>query len=169
MHGWSDAYGLRDFLISQQMNYPKPLYYSLMNLLGSHDKARVINRLCGAEPENRPRGERRFEPLTDAQYALGRERFVKAWRLVCALPGMPCLYYGDEAGAQGGDDPFCRGTFPWGREDRELTAEIARINHERLASRAARMGTLRLTASDADSITVTRRFEDEELTVTVRR
>ena len=24
MHGWSDAYGLRDFLISQQMNYPKP-------------------------------------------------------------------------------------------------------------------------------------------------
>ena len=169
LNGELDACQLKRRLDALYENYPGPFAFSLMNLLGSHDKARVINRLCGAEPENRPRGERRFEPLTDAQYALGRERFVKAWRLVCALPGMPCLYYGDEAGAQGGDDPFCRGTFPWGREDRKLTAEIARINHERLASRAARMGTLRLTASDADSITVTRCFGDEKLTVTVRR
>ena len=46
MHGWSDAYGLRDFLISQQMNYPKPLYYSLMNLLGSHDVDRLRTALA---------------------------------------------------------------------------------------------------------------------------
>ncbi|MBQ9721332.1 MAG: glycoside hydrolase family 13 protein, partial [Oscillospiraceae bacterium] len=45
-HGWLDAYTLRDFLIDQQMNYPKPLYYSLMNLLGSHDVERLRSALA---------------------------------------------------------------------------------------------------------------------------
>ena len=36
------------------------------------------------------------------------------------LPGVPSLYYGDEAGMQGYSDPFCRGTYPWGKENKEL-------------------------------------------------
>ena len=36
------------------------------------------------------------------------------------LPGMPCIYYGDEAGLTGLKDPFNRKTFPWGNEDKEL-------------------------------------------------
>ena len=45
-HRWIDAYALRDFLRGQQMNYPKPLYYSLMNLLGSHDVDRLRSALA---------------------------------------------------------------------------------------------------------------------------
>ena len=71
---------------------------------------------------------------------------------MCAMPGMPCLYYGDEAGAQGGDDPFCRCTYPWGREDTALLRKIAKINHARLASDAARLGDLTLIAKDADTL-----------------
>ena len=36
------------------------------------------------------------------------------------LPGVPCIYYGDEAGAEGGEDPFNRGCYPWGNEDNDL-------------------------------------------------
>lgn len=36
------------------------------------------------------------------------------------MPGVPCIYYGDEAGVQGYTDPFNRGPYPWGREDQEL-------------------------------------------------
>lgn len=36
------------------------------------------------------------------------------------LPGVPCVFYGDEAGKQGFEDPLNRGTYPWGREDTEL-------------------------------------------------
>jgi glycosidase len=35
-------------------------------------------------------------------------------------PGMPTVYYGDEAGVYGSADPDCRRTYPWGREDKEL-------------------------------------------------
>ena len=167
--GEIDAYALKRRLDALYENYPAPFAAALMNLLGSHDKARIINRLSGAEPENRPREQRAFTPLSDAEYERGKRRFIKAWRFLCAMPGMPCLYYGDEAGAQGGDDPFCRGTYPWGHEDRALMEEIKRVNHARLKSRAAQNGSLELIAPDADTLTVVRRYESDELRVTLDR
>lgn len=161
MLGEIDAPMLKRRLDALYENYPSPFAQSLMNLLGSHDKARIINRLSGAEPEHRPREQRTFERLSDEDYERGKRRFIKAWRFLCALPGMPCLYYGDEAGAQGGDDPFCRGTYPWGHEDHELMEEIARINHERLNSRAMQQGTLELIACGADRLAAVRRCEDD--------
>jgi len=38
------------------------------------------------------------------------------------LPGVPSIYYGDEAGIQGYADPFNRGCYPWGAENQELLA-----------------------------------------------
>ena len=43
-------------------------------------------------------------------------------RFVFSVPGMPCIYYGDEAGVEGCADPFCRRTYPWGREDQDMLA-----------------------------------------------
>ena len=34
--------------------------------------------------------------------------------------GFPCVYYGDEAGVEGYRDPFCRGCYPWGKENKLL-------------------------------------------------
>lgn len=34
--------------------------------------------------------------------------------------GVPCIYYGDEVGLDGNNDPFCRKTFPWQPENRTL-------------------------------------------------
>ena len=137
-------------------NYPEPFARSLMNLLGSHDKARIINRLSGVTPEERVKGERRHVPLTEEQYALGRERYIKAWTFICSMPGMPCIYYADEAGQQGEDDPFCRATYPWGHEDHKLIDEIRRINRMRLSSRVLRRGSLRLIAPNDGTLTVRR-------------
>jgi pullulanase len=41
------------------------------------------------------------------------------------LPGVPCIYYGDEAGVEGWKDPFNRTCFPWGKENKEI------LNHYR--------------------------------------
>lgn len=169
LNGQIDAWTLKRRLDALYENYPWPFACSLMNLLGSHDKARILNRLSGAEPENRPREERSFVPLTQEEYERGKKKFIDAWRFVCALPGMPCLYYGDEAGAQGGDDPFCRGTYPWGREDGDLIETIRTINKQRLNSPAALRGSLELIAEGAERLVAVRRFKSEEIRTVIER
>jgi glycosidase len=49
---------------------------------------------------------------------------VKRLKLITLMqfffPGVPCIYYGDEAGLEGYSDPYNRGTYPWGREDADI-------------------------------------------------
>jgi glycosidase len=56
--------------------------------------------------------------------ALQRKRAIKmlklAYAIVSTVPGIPCIYYGDEAGMEGYRDPFNRLPYPWGREEYEL-------------------------------------------------
>lgn len=42
-------------------------------------------------------------------------------------PGMPTIYYGDEAGQYGSGDPDCRRTYPWGKEDKDLIAHYKKV------------------------------------------
>ena len=78
------------------------------------------------------------------EYALGlaKRRVAALWRLICALPGVPCVYYGDEAGAQGMGDPFNRGTYPWGQEDAALREEFSTALKVRNASQALLRGSV---------------------------
>jgi 4-alpha-glucanotransferase len=156
--GWEDASRAKRRLDALAENYPRPFLYSLMNLLGSHDRARILNVLAGYTGENVPRPERAAMRLTDEQAALGAARVRLMLRLVCALPGMPCVYYGDEAGMQGAPDPFCRGTYPWGREDERQVAFFAdQLNRRRGLPVLAR-GDLTLLAPARDALVILRRI-----------
>ncbi len=158
MRGQTDAPQFARMYAHLQENYAPPFFYSLMNMLGSHDKPRIIDTLSGVGELEPPREKRRARKLTRAQYRLGSARFVAAWQLICALPGMPCLYYADEAGQTGMADPFCRATYPWGKEDRALLQAIGAINRARLASDALKTGELRLYAPSKDVLVVARRI-----------
>ena len=81
-----------------QEHYPKENLYAALNLIGSHDRARVLTVLGG-----------------DVN-ALKMAMFLQF-----ALPGVPSIYYGDEAGMTGGTDPYNRGSFPWGKGNAPLT------------------------------------------------
>jgi len=151
-----DAAGFVRRLESMRENLPKQFFYSEMNLLGSHDKPRTLTVLAEAgdmEPERRFR--RAFE-LQPELYEKGKRRLIAAWKLICALPGMPCVYYGDEAGLYGMSDPFCRGTYPWGQEDKELLEAFRDAMHRRAESVALRTGGMKLTAVGTDVVIVTR-------------
>ncbi len=102
---------------SLQENYPTPFFYSLMNLMGSHDRARLFNILGQQDYAHLPNAQRRGLLMDEQTKDLARERFLRMLQVVVALPGMPSMYYGDEVGMEGAADPFCRGTYPWGRED----------------------------------------------------
>ena len=159
--GKSDAYALRRLILSQQENYPAPFYYSLMNLAGSHDRARAINTLCGRTWEEYPPAERRGKRLTEEEYALGKARYIEMMRLLCALPGIPCVYYGDERGMQGGPDPYCRGTFPWDGGDLQLEDAVKQLLWQRRQSAALQTGDLRVEALDADTLRIIREIRDD--------
>jgi len=156
------------------------MLYSMMNLLSSHDRPRIINLLSGASEDEPHREERKYEKLSKEKYALGCERYVKAWEFLSFLPGMPTVYYGDEVGLTGMTDPFCRLTYPWDNEDLALRSKIRDINRKRLSSRVLRTGETFVRAVGENKVEV-RRFirngkdafgekaSDEEITLNFTR
>ena len=100
-------------------NYPKESLDSNMNLIGSHDTARILTILTGVQAPYR-KEERAAFVLDGELYEIAKRRLMIASTLQYFLPGVPCLYYGDEVGAYGYEDPLNRGTYPWGREDNTL-------------------------------------------------
>ena len=160
MRCYNDAGTFVRRLENLQENMPAPFFYAEMNLLGSHDTARAISVLADIGDMAPDRVYRHPFMMSPEDYARGRRRMIAAWQLICALPGMPCLYYGDEAGLTGMADPYNRATYPWGREDMELVEIYRGIMLDRMATPALRTGTLRLSAVGADVVLVDRQIAD---------
>jgi 4-alpha-glucanotransferase len=135
---------VRDFyesIMSILENYPKPSVDVLMNMISTHDTERAITSLSGAQLE-KPKDQLANSPLTQQQYERGLKLFKFASALQFFLPGVPCVYYGDEAGAAGYKDPFNRTCFPWGSENRELTSYIKSLAEVRKNSDVFKDGYL---------------------------
>ena len=116
-----DAAEFRESMETIRENYPAPAFLSAMNFLGTHDTPRVLS-LLGEGQAPAEKAERAVYRLDPEEERLGKERWKLASALLYAFPGSPMLFYGDEAGLQGLEDPFCRGGYPWGREDGDLLA-----------------------------------------------
>ncbi len=101
-------------------NYPPQCLNLLMNHIGTHDTERAITLLAGEPLNGNDRQWQNSHRLSDYQYVLGVFKLKLATLMQFTLPGVPSIYYGDEAGMQGYKDPFNRGTFPWGKEDKSL-------------------------------------------------
>jgi len=105
-------------IMSLYENYPKEIFYSALNVLGSHDRVRPITIFGGGE--NVPEDMKYDFKLSEIDYQLGKRRMKAAVLMQYCMPGVPAIYYGDEAGVEGHADPYNRSTYPWGREDKEL-------------------------------------------------
>ena len=116
-----DAADFRESMETIRENYPAPAFQSAMNFLGTHDTPRGLS-LLGEGQTPADKAERATYRLSPEEERLGKERWKLASALLYAFPGSPMLFYGDEAGLQGLEDPFCRGGYPWGREDEDLLA-----------------------------------------------
>lgn len=159
-----DAYQLATVLRSQRLNYPAPLYGSLMNLLGSHDVERLRSVLAlGRELKGCSRAEQAtlVAAITPEQDARGAELQAMLATFVYGLPGMPCVYYGDECGLQGGADPCNRQTFPRDRAARrdcgtDLTGLYRNLGAMRRSSPALRGDAAGFVALDSDVLVALR-------------
>lgn len=114
-----------DYFVNEVMtiveNYPKEALASSMCLLGTHDTVRILTALSGAAPGN-TKTERLAYRLAPDELAKGKRLLRIASALQFFLPGLPTVYYGDEIGMQGFEDPINRRPYAYGFEDNELLA-----------------------------------------------
>ena len=127
------AEGFNDKIAEICENYPKCVVDCLMNHIGTHDTCRVLNRLGTLDNYESSNLERYKGGLDKNQ----RESAVRLLKMLSSiqftLPGVPSVYYGDEAGADGGVDPYNRGCYPYGKEDAGLLAHyrlLGKIRHD---------------------------------------
>ncbi|MCH5163453.1 MAG: glycoside hydrolase family 13 protein [Clostridiales bacterium] len=109
-------------------DYPSEVFLSMMNILGTHDTDRIITALSNDE---RPQSKDERAEYTQSDIIEAAQRVKLASLIQYILPGVPCLYYGDEAGLSGHEDPFCRKCYPWGNENAELIAHYKRLGEIR--------------------------------------
>ncbi len=143
-------------LLTLQQNYPPAFFYSLMNLLGSHDRPRILNILGDNDGHDLPQAQQGLLRLSEEERMVGLLREHLMLRYILSIPGMPCVYYGDEAAMSGAQDPFCRGTFPWGREDLQLQEFYRRLISLRHSHPVLKTGTCRFFAPNDDILAVFR-------------
>ncbi len=80
--------------------------------------------------------------------------------IVIALPGIPSMYYGDEVGMEGAADPFCRGTYPWGNENKDTLNKVKAAFSLRSSRPVLRRGFLDISYEGDDTLVIYRYAKD---------
>lgn len=152
----SDARKLAANLEHLREAYPPQAFHALMNLLSSHDQARALHALGG--------------PLNASPEAMqkAKQKLRLATALQMSLPGAPTVYYGDEVGLTGGDDPYNRMTYPWadlgGQPDMALRADFKALLKLRQEKTVLRRGVLSAPlVNTSNSIVLTRHTENGQV------
>jgi len=135
---------LRYALNEVTFNAPKRIRDAQMNILGTHDTERIITVLGAKEPRSMDNEYLSTLQMSDEEYQRGKRRLLLAATAIYTLPGIPCVYYGDEAGLQGYSDPFNRRTFPWGNIDSEILIHYQTLAKVRQSSEAYKNGDFHL-------------------------
>lgn len=112
------------------MRYPQQTNETLFNLLSSHDIPRVMTR-CGGD--------------------IGRLKQAVVYLMTSM--GLPCIYYGDEYGMEGGEDPECRKCMVWDEQyqNHELYDFYKLLIALRKERAALRSGRFRVLLADPES------------------
>ena len=86
-------------------------------------------------------------------------------------PGVPCIYYGDEVGLDGANDPFCRKPFPWREElqDRALLALYRQMAALRKRSQALRRGGCQVIYAEDNVVVFVRVLGQQRALVAINR
>ena len=103
-------------------HYPKQTLDCLMNILGTHDTSRILTVLGGIVCYNKDEMASDKAFLNSENKAKAIEKLKMAAVLQYTLPGVPCIYYGDENAMEGHIDPFCRRCFNWDDLNADLIA-----------------------------------------------
>ena len=116
----ADAAEIADRIMSVCENYPKPALDTLMNFLSTHDTARAVTAIAGEPANGRDRYWQSGRTIPEGEMDDAVRRLLLGYAMIYTLPGVPCVYYGDEIAMQGYRDPFNRAYFDWNSTEERL-------------------------------------------------
>ena len=161
-----DAAKLSSVIAALCQNYPDYVLNSLMNILGTHDTMRILTILGGTDfPQDKD--SMAGYSLNEQQLEKGKNSLKLAAMLQFTLPGVPCVYYGDEAGMEGCVDPFNRRCYPWGNEDIDLIEWYTALSTLRKAHKCFKDGKFELVEAHDGLFAFTRGQENERVLIAV--
>ncbi len=149
-------------------NYPDEILHCLLNSLSTHDTERIITNLADIKRPISKEDRAKFT-LSEEEYKNAVKKEKMAAFLQFTLPGCPSIYYGDEAGQEGFEDPFNRRFFPWGKEDKELLSFYKKLAFIKNNFISLKKGSIEFFNEKEEIIHFSRSFGDETLFFTLCR
>jgi len=131
-------------IMSLYENYPRESFYGNINVIGTNDTERILTVLDGN---------------------------IELLRLIVViqftLPGVPLIYYGDETALKGGKEPDNRKSYPWGKEDKDLSDFYDKIVNIRNNENGLKKGDLIIHETDPEVFVFERNYENEKVIILV--
>ena len=150
-------------------HYPAPALDTALNFLSTHDTERALTVIADEPANGRGREWQSGRCVTGDAYEEGMLRLRMAYAIIYTLPGVPCLYYGDEIGMQGYRDPFNRGFYCWNSHEERLKPVLAQLAQLRHTCEAFRTGELRVLRAEGGVLHYQRIGEFEAAEIIVNR
>ena len=150
-------------------HYPAPALDTALNFLSTHDTERALTVIADEPANGRGREWQSGRCVTGDAYEEGMLKLRMAYAIIYTLPGVPCLYYGDEIGMQGYRDPFNRGFYCWNSHEERLKPVLAQLAQLRHTCEAFRTGELRVLRAEGGVLHYQRIGEFEAAEIIVNR
>ena len=136
-HLFRNSQAFMSTMLYKMSRMQTPSMMAAMNELSNHDHSRFLTRT------NLKVGRLHTAGAAAASEEINYGIFRSAVVIQMTWPGAPTIYYGDEAGVCGWTDPDSRRTFPWGKENYELTEFHRYLAGIRNQNRAFRTGAFK--------------------------
>ena len=132
--------------------YPKEAFYAMMNLVGSHDTTRLLSYLDGIGDDRAQNDTAHAFPTYAATSSEAKKRQYAVALIQMTYPGAPTIYYGDEIGMVGADDPDDRRAMEWGKGNKQLVEWYAKLAAIRNAYAVLRTGGIEPVSSNSEAV-----------------
>ena len=147
------AYALTDVT----ENAPEQVLHNQMNLLGTHDTERILTILGGEPADDKSNATLARLRMDNGRRAYAVKKLMCAYTILATIPGIPTVFYGDEAGLEGYRDPFNRMPYPWGREEMPLLQHYRALGEIRRKNSVYKKGDFKLSHLDERLLVFSRR------------
>lgn len=162
-----DGQSFKNCVMTIAENYPSCVLNTLMNVLSTHDTVRILTAL-GTNDIPSQKTERAVFKLSEEARKNAVDRLMCAVALQFVLPGMPCIYYGDEIGSEGFEDPFCRAFFDWKKIDNNFILDFYReISAVKNNSDILKYGDVKIDYIKNGVVSVKRNYEGNTFCLTL--